>query len=70
MLYFLCQGYEDDDDTTLADRKLRVGSSSSHGSKDDTGEKATDKQTSGTKQDGPQNLDFDEASKQEPTDGL
>ncbi|XP_053409232.1 uncharacterized protein LOC123561373 isoform X4 [Mercenaria mercenaria] len=65
------EGYEDDDDLSSrdGDRKTRVGSSSSHGSRDDTGEKGTDKQTTATKHDAGQNeADFDEKSKQEPTE--
>ncbi|XP_052258855.1 uncharacterized protein LOC127863384 isoform X2 [Dreissena polymorpha] len=57
--------YEDDDDesSSAADRKGRVGSTSSHGSREDTGEKATDKQTSGTKPEGPATVDLEEGSK-------
>ena len=56
------QGYEDDDSTSISgDKKPRAGSTSSHISRDDTGEKATDKQTTVTLQEGGQyEADMDE----------
>ena len=67
------QGYEDDDSTSIdGDKKGRAGSLSSHISRDDTGEKATDKQTTVTIQEGGQyDAEMDEGSKAkgETTDG-
>ena len=69
----ILQLFEDDDDSASVDgdRKPRIGSSSSHGSRDDTAGQGTDKDTSTKKQDGQIEGEADESSKRpDQTEGM